>query len=102
MSYRLSPLAVTDIDQIATYLSERNQPVAHEFIETLERQFALLGKHQRLGRARPELRPELRSWAHRSYVVLYRVVESRVEIIRVIHGSRDLVTVLNEKPISQN
>ena len=43
-----------------------------------------------LGRRRPELGTEYRSLAVGNYVIFYRVSEMKLEISRVLHGSRDL------------
>ena len=43
-----------------------------------------------MGRARPELRADLRSLPFGAYLILYRVVEDGVEIIRVVHAARNL------------
>ena len=97
MSYRLSPLSVRDLDEIGSYVGDRSVRAAIRLIDAFQRQFELLSERPRIGRARPDLRPELRSWPHGSYIVLYRVIEGGVEIVRVVHGARDLVSVLNEE-----
>jgi toxin ParE1/3/4 len=43
-----------------------------------------------IGRARPELRPDLRSFPYGSYLILYRVINDGVEIVRVVHAARNL------------
>ena len=43
-----------------------------------------------MGRLRPELAPELRSWAMSEYVIFYRPVKDGILIARVLHGYRDL------------
>jgi toxin ParE1/3/4 len=43
-----------------------------------------------MGRARPELRPDLRSFPCGAYLILYRAVDDGVEIVRVVHGARNL------------
>ena len=43
-----------------------------------------------MGRDRGELAPELRSSLVKPYVLYYRPLDDGIEIIRVIHGSRDL------------
>jgi toxin ParE1/3/4 len=43
-----------------------------------------------MGRARDKLRPGLRSLPVEQYVVIYRILEDAVEIVAVIHGSRDI------------
>jgi toxin ParE1/3/4 len=43
-----------------------------------------------LGRARPELLPEIRSFAFRSYVIFFRYAEDRFEVVNVLEGHRDI------------
>ena len=54
-----------------------------------ERCFELLD-HPELEPARDEIRPGLRHLLVGEYMILYRIVEGGVEIVRVIHGRRDL------------
>jgi len=42
------------------------------------------------GRSRDELAPGLRSFPTGSYLIFYRVIPDGVEIVRVLHGSRDI------------
>ncbi|MBM3942105.1 MAG: type II toxin-antitoxin system RelE/ParE family toxin [SAR202 cluster bacterium] len=46
--------------------------------------------HPRIGRRRSELAPELRSFAVQDYVILYRPMADGVEVVRILHGSRDI------------
>jgi hypothetical protein len=43
-----------------------------------------------MGRARPELRSDLRSFPFGAYPILYRAIDDGVEIVRVVHGARNL------------
>jgi toxin ParE1/3/4 len=43
-----------------------------------------------ISRARPEIRRGLRAWPIGSYLVLHREVPGGIEVVRVIHGARDL------------
>jgi toxin ParE1/3/4 len=49
-----------------------------------------------MGRARPELAIDLRSFAVRNHVIFYTPLPKGVEIVRVLHGARDLETVLRD------
>lgn len=40
-----------------------------------------------------ELRPGLRSLPIERYPVIYRVLEDAVEVVAVVHGSRDIETL---------
>jgi toxin ParE1/3/4 len=46
------------------------------------------------GRLRDELRPGVRSFPVGSYVVFYRAVAGTIEVLRVLHESRDIDTAL--------
>lgn len=41
-----------------------------------------------IGVARPEVRPELRSFPVGNYLILYRQIDEGAEIVRVVHGAR--------------
>lgn len=43
-----------------------------------------------LGTARPELRNGLRSTPHKDYVIFFRYIDDALEVIHILHGSRDL------------
>lgn len=47
-----------------------------------------------IGLARPDIRPQLRMVPVRNYLVLYREVAGRAEIVRVVHGARELGALL--------
>jgi toxin ParE1/3/4 len=52
-----------------------------------------------LGSPRPELRSDLRSTPHRGYVILFRYRPDAVEIVNILHGSRDIAAhVANPEP----
>ncbi len=50
-----------------------------------------------LAAARPELGPLIRSFFMHRYVLIYRSVANGVEVIRVIHGSRDVFRVFRQQ-----
>jgi plasmid stabilization system protein ParE len=43
-----------------------------------------------LGTARPELRPDIRSVSEQGYVIFFRYLPGRVEIVRILEGHRDI------------
>ena len=53
-----------------------------------------LAKHPELGRRREELAPGIRSLPFRRYVVFYRLSPTSLLIVRVLHGARDVESVL--------
>lgn len=53
----------------------------------------LLGEHPQIGEARPEIAKDLRKWTVEPYVMLYRITDDAVEIVRVVHGARNLTAL---------
>ena len=43
-----------------------------------------------MGRKRDELLPNLRSFPVGSYLIFYHPINQGIEVVRVLHGSRDI------------
>jgi toxin ParE1/3/4 len=50
----------------------------------------LLADNPLLGRARPDIAPELRYLPIGNYLILYRTLPDGIEVVRVAHGARRL------------
>ena len=85
--------AQKDFVAIVEYLDEHSPPAADRFVAAVEDKCRLLASFPELGRTRDELRRGLRSLAVRKYVIFYRVTATAVEILRILHGARDLSAV---------
>lgn len=82
-----------DLLDILAYVAEESGSlaVAHGFIAQLRRRCRdLASKPGTLGRARPDLHPELRSIVHKGYVIFFRYVEDRLEVVNILEGHRDV------------
>lgn len=86
----------TDLDESAEYLGRTNRRVADRFLAAVDDAFETLRENPGLGATRgfraPQLR-DLRTWRVRGFenwLVFYRVTDKAVEILRVLHGARDL------------
>lgn len=91
-----TPKAAEDLIDIYSYIARRDPQAATRMLLGLGRQIELLAERPRIGRLRDDLRAGLRSWPFRRHVVLYRTISNGIEIIRVVHGARDLAAVLAE------
>lgn len=95
-SYRLSQRAEEDLLATWRYIAENSPASATKLIRALHQHFALLAENTHLGQARPDIRPGLRYFPVKRYLILYRPVPGGVEIVRVVHGSRDLGALFDE------
>jgi toxin ParE1/3/4 len=87
------PSAKADLVNILEYIAREsgNLIVGRRFVDALRQHCrklpALPGT---LGRARPELRPDIRSVAFKSYVIFFRYVDDTFEVVNIIEGHRDI------------
>jgi len=88
--YRLDSGAQTDLDEIYDYVAQESLSAADRLIDSIQERFVLLAAHPLMGQARPELAPNVRSFAVGNYVVFYRPRKDGIEVARVIHSARDV------------
>ncbi len=96
--------AYQDLRRHAVYLAvEAGAPVATRFLECAEKAFSTLASAPTMGRVRrfPHAEVgELRSWAipnFERYLIFYRALPGGIEVIRVLHGMRDLDRIFGSK-----
>src|SRR5438067_9012640 len=89
-SYRVSSRATADLDEIWSYIAQDNPAAADKFISAFFTRFANLAAMPKMGRLREELSHDLRSFSAVRYVIFYRLKEDGVEIVRVLHGARNI------------
>jgi toxin ParE1/3/4 len=86
-----TPQAHLDLVEIGVYIAEDNLEAALRLLDAMQAKFQLLARSPELGRKREELAPGLRSFpAAHNYLVFYKPIDNGIEIIRVLHGSRDI------------
>jgi toxin ParE1/3/4 len=88
MSVRLRPQAEADIEAIVFHIAEDNPQAAERWYTDIQLRCQQIGDMPGIGIARPDVRPELRSFPVGNYLILYRQVDEGAEIVRIIHGAR--------------
>ena len=58
--------------------------------------WAILAENPKLGAARPDIAPEVRYLTVGNYLILYRELSNSVEIVRVLHGARNLEAIFHK------
>jgi toxin ParE1/3/4 len=100
----VTPLASLDIEDIVAYLAISNSDVALDFFDAVRVTFADLARNPNIGVAYASRNPalqNLRRWPVKdfdSYLIFYvnagdspeSMLGQQVEIVRVLHGKRDL------------
>jgi toxin ParE1/3/4 len=84
------PKAQADLLEIWLYIARDSAREADRLLDRIEAQCRLLAHNPRLGKARPEIAPDARAWIVGRYLVLYREQDEGIEVVRVVHGAREI------------
>ena len=84
------PLVFEDIADIWDYIAEDNENNADAFIDSIDTKFHELAVSPQIGRSRSELFSGLLSFPFRRYIIFYLIIPGGIEIVRVLHGARDI------------
>jgi toxin ParE1/3/4 len=86
-----SPEALDDRERIWDYYAGvAGRHTAEKVFRDIAEVITLIEDHPFAGRARNEVRRDLRSFAATPHVVFYRVVNDAPEIVRVLDGRQDI------------
>ncbi len=91
------PSSVFLRDATRTALRMEQPDAGQRFLVALDESVKQLLAQPELGRFRPEVKPELRSWAVEGFgnwIIFYRVDKESLRLVRVLHGARDLPRAL--------
>ena len=96
--------SLQDVDEVAAYIGADHSHAQLRFLDTVEEAIKLLAERPSVGQLRGDVRNPrlrgLRSWTIRSfenYLIFYRIDDSNIEIVRVLHGARNLGTILADE-----
>lgn len=92
---RVSVEAKSDLAHIWWYTAQDNKSAADAIITKIIEKYDELLVTPGIGRARTELAPSLCSIAGK-YLIFYRSIIEGIEIVRVIHGARDIQSLFEE------
>jgi toxin ParE1/3/4 len=90
---RIKPRASADLTEIWSYIADDSVANADAFIDKLNDAIQLLARQPGAGRQREELAPGIQSFPFGRYIIFYRADTSEIEIVRVLHGARDIENI---------
>lgn len=88
------PLALQDLDEIWDYIAVDNPEAADQFVDMIEEKSRLLAKFPKIGASCENLHLALRYLPVGKYLIFYLSIDDGIEIVRVLHGARDLEGLL--------
>jgi toxin ParE1/3/4 len=93
---RRRPLAALDVLDIWDYIAEDDVAAADRWVDELDATLRSLATQPMMGRARDELAEGLRSLPYRRYVIFYLPIDDGIDVVRVLHGARDVDAAMGE------
>jgi len=97
MKLGISPLAEQDLESIGDYIAQDNPVRAVSFTEELYQQCLLIAESPVIYKERPEPGQSVRTCAYGRYLIVFRVLDTEVRVERLLHGSRDIITMFSEQ-----
>lgn len=99
----LAPEAARDIEEIVRYIAKENVAAALALEDELFQSFEELAAFPNLGHTRTDLagKRNLLFLSIGRYLVIYRAYTKEVEILAVLHGSRDVPKILRHREPGQ-
>lgn len=79
-----------DLIDIWTHVATDDPVAADRVLDRFDEAASNLIQNPEMGPARDDIRPGLRYLVSGSYLLLYRILGDDIEIVRVVHGRRDL------------
>ncbi|PYP84085.1 MAG: type II toxin-antitoxin system RelE/ParE family toxin [Blastocatellia bacterium AA13] len=86
--------AEQDLVDIYDYIADDNPRAAILVMNQLEKRCKSLRLQPKVGRERNYIAPGLRSITESHYVIFYRLMPDEIQVIRVLHGARDVERLL--------
>jgi toxin ParE1/3/4 len=88
------PEAQNDLDEIWWFIAQDSPDNADKFLDRIQDSCLTLADFPKMGVSRNEIKNSLRSQTIGNYLIFYFPLEDGIDIIRVIHGSRDMERLL--------
>ena len=87
-------LARKDLQEIKAYISQDNPKVAKQYMGILKQKCNMLAQTPAIGVCREEY-CNLYKFPVDKYLIFYRITKLGIEVIRILHSSRDIQRILN-------
>ena len=94
--YRLTPCAEDDLEDIWRYTAETWSIVqADQYLDELVATFENIVAMPMIARERQEIVPPVRTYIHGAHVIVYRIEEDYIAIIRILGARQNWLTILS-------
>ncbi len=87
---KLSNQAEADLDELRLSIAANHPDAADRMVDAVLEGSRMHVRFPNMGQSRDEIRPGLRCFLVSPYVVYFRPVGETIEVLRILHGARDI------------
>lgn len=88
---RITEQAEADLGDLWAYIAASSPDAADQMVDAILEGSRIHVRFPNMRLKRDELRPGIRCFVVSPYVIFYRPVEEMIEVVRILHGSRDII-----------
>ena len=99
MLVSFTPEARADLREIALRIAERSPVRAFTYVDEIEAHCLRIGDFPHAGPPRPQWGVDIRITIHGRYLIVHRVRADALQILRIVHGARDLDALFESEPL---
>jgi toxin ParE1/3/4 len=92
-----SPDAIDDVHDIGVFIARDSLEQALKMVDRIDGKVKLLAEFPGLGQAREDLGSNYRTLPLKSDLIVYRPIEDGIEVLRVVHGRRNLRNLFHRR-----
>jgi toxin ParE1/3/4 len=92
----ISQTASRDLVEILDYFANINIDAGERFIQEFEKKCKNIANFPNMGRSYENIAPFLRGIPIDSHIILYKVINDEITIVRVVSGKRDLNSLFSD------
>jgi toxin ParE1/3/4 len=102
---RIFPAAEADVDDAALFIAQDNLQAALRFYDAVDNTYRQIAQHPTRSPKYVLDHPELANLRKRSvagfrnYLIFYQIKTETVDVIRVLHGAREIESALHGTPL---
>ena len=94
--YIISRPAIRDLESISSYFAEVSVEAGERFLQGFSKRCKQLASFPNMGRRYDDLNPGLQGLPLEGHIILYRILDDGIEIVRVANGRQDLQSLFNQ------
>lgn len=95
-SYQFSEDAIRDINEICDYIAQNNPSSASNLFDAIRQKCKLVANFPNMGKRYDKIRPNLKGFLVRDYIIFYYAHDEGIVIVRIVSGYRDLDALWGE------